>query len=228
MTSERADSRRRLRLRPLVPVLALGLLVAAGVPLLLHRGGAASRRVLDSGARRSTPTHLLAALPDFKCRAVAKDDRVSQELYPVPRPPFSKDIFPCSRCHDRPDDFNPTKRNLTLQHRNIKLVHGPRQQWCYDCHNPSKRDTLRLAGGREVSFTKSYELCGQCHGTKLRDWRLGVHGRRIGCWNGKRQYLLCVHCHDPHAPRFRPLEPLPGPTRPSEIQLHDRHEGSQR
>ena len=55
---------------------------------------------------------------------------------------------------------------------------------------------LRLANGTLVPFEESYRLCGQCHGDKYRDWRAGVHGRRVGSWNGEKQYLLCVHCHD--------------------------------
>jgi len=157
--------------------------------------------------------------PMFECTGVRSDDTVGAEQFPVPKPPFSKDIFPCTRCHDKPDDSNPTSRNLVAMHQDIKLAHGSREQWCYDCHNPTDRDKLRLAGGRLVSFETSYELCGQCHGEKLRDWRRGIHGRRIGCWNGARQYLLCVNCHNPHAPKFRPMHPRPRPKRPSEIQL---------
>jgi len=162
--------------------------------------------------------------PMFDCLAVRSDDTVGAEQYPVPKPPFSKDMFPCTRCHDRPEDTNPQQRNLVAMHQDIKLAHGSREQWCYDCHNPTFRDKLRLAGGRLVGFEASYELCGQCHGEKLRDWRSGIHGRRIGCWNGKRQYLLCVNCHNPHAPKFKPMHPRPRPKRPSEIQLDDRSE----
>ena len=165
--------------------------------------------------------------PVFECLPVREDTSVADDQYPVPLPPFSKDIFPCTRCHDKPEDFNTTKRNLTLEHLDIKLVHGPREQWCYGCHNPTDRDVLRLAGGRTVSFLKSYELCGQCHGPKLRDWRLGIHGRRTGCWNGKREYLLCVHCHSPHAPKFKPLTPKPRPKKPTELKLGGQDEGGE-
>ena len=55
---------------------------------------------------------------------------------------------------------------------------------------------------------------GQCHGTIFRDWREGIHGRREGYWNGAKSYLLCAHCHNPHAPRFQAIEPLPPPVRP--------------
>jgi hypothetical protein len=159
----------------------------------------------------------------FACQAVRDDDSEGSNQYPVPKPPFTPGMFPCTRCHDKPDDFNPTPRTLTAQHMNIQLAHGSREQWCYDCHNPPLRDKLRLAGGRLVGFETSYELCGQCHGEKLRDWRNGIHGRRVGCWNGQREYLLCVNCHNPHAPAFKPMHPLPRPKRPDEIHLDQEH-----
>jgi len=65
-----------------------------------------------------------------------------------------------------------------------------------------------------VPFTESYRLCGQCHGTQFRDWRTGIHGKRTGYWDGPKRYLLCVHCHNPHSPRFAALQPLPPPLRP--------------
>ena len=61
-----------------------------------------------------------------------------------------------------------------------------------------------------MPFEESYRLCGQCHGEKYRDWRAGVHGRRVGQWNGAKRYLLCVHCHSPHQPRFKPMAPTAG------------------
>ena len=189
--------------------------VAAPNPVPAARGG---RPVLRTEMRQNQGAEPVDA-PDFECLPVKRDDSVGDDQYPVPLPPFSKDVFPCSRCHDKPNDFNLTPRNLTIEHVDVKLNHGPREQWCYGCHSPSNRDTLRLAGGREVSFLKSYELCGQCHGEKLRDWRLGIHGRRAGCWNGKREYLLCVHCHNQHSPAFKALQPEPRPRRPDEIQL---------
>jgi hypothetical protein len=228
--------------------MVLGVLVVAGLPVLVlggqagHDAGPAS----PSGSPAATPAPAVESPPiggdlavsakeaartyrqdqgaepvapaNFECKAVRRDDSVDSDQYPVPLPPFSTDVFPCTRCHDKPNDFNTTKRNLTLEHLNIKLVHGPREQWCYGCHNPTNRDVLRLAGGRTVTFLRSYELCGQCHGPKYRDWRLGIHGRRTGCWNGKREYLLCVHCHNPHSPKFKPLEPMPRPKRPTEIR----------
>lgn len=134
----------------------------------------------------------------------------------VPPPPFTEGIFPCSECH-RDLKTNPLRRTLTDAHDDIVLKHGE-HRWCLDCHNPDDRDKLRLADGTLIEFSRSYLLCGQCHGDKFRDWKAGVHGKRTGRWNGKKQYLLCVHCHNPHAPKFQPLKPLPPPVRPADIQ----------
>jgi cytochrome c553 len=130
----------------------------------------------------------------------------------VPPPPFSEDIFPCSECHDAEWETN-KKRRVLEEHEDILLRHDEKNRWCLDCHDAVNRDKLHLADGRLVDFTESYKLCGQCHGPKLRDWRKGIHGRRTGYWNGPRKYLLCAHCHDPHAPRFKPVKPEPAPRR---------------
>lgn len=132
----------------------------------------------------------------------------------VPPPPFSAGAFPCSDCHDPEIPVNTRRRELTTAHAEIELRHDEEHRWCLDCHDPGNRDMLHLAGGELVPFEESYRLCGQCHGDKYRDWRAGVHGRRTGHWDGEKSYLLCVHCHDSHAPRFAPLEPLAPPLPP--------------
>lgn len=131
----------------------------------------------------------------------------------VPPPPFSEGIFPCSNCH-KSLPLNRERREL-FAHTEIVLKHDEEHRWCLDCHDPTNRDFLHLANGDRVSFDTSYMVCGQCHGEKLRDWKAGVHGRRTGYWNGEKQYLLCVNCHSPHQPRFKPIAPKPAPVRPS-------------
>ena len=145
-----------------------------------------------------------------------KPATVPEEIQ-VPPPPITEGLFPCSECHKdlKP---NPTPRPLKDMHDDIVLKHGERGRWCFDCHNPEDRDKLRLASGNLIDFKESYLLCGQCHGDKYRDWKAGVHGKRTGYWNGKKQYLLCVHCHSPHSPHFKPLKPLPPPVPPDQIQ----------
>jgi len=96
----------------------------------------------------------------------------------VPPPPFSEGIFPCSQCHAGMP-ANKTRRKLEMMHQDIELKHMP-GGWCFDCHNPDNRDTLRLANGKTVKFEESYNLCGQCHGTILREWKAGLHGKRTG------------------------------------------------
>lgn len=139
------------------------------------------------------------------------------ETFPVPPPPFSAGIFPCSDCHAGMET-DLQRRELTDMHTDIVLNHAEGQRWCLDCHSPEDRDTLRLVSGEVISFSESYRLCGQCHGDKYRDWRMGLHGKRTGYWNGDKQYLLCAHCHNPHDPRFKPLPPMPPPQRPEEIR----------
>jgi len=151
-----------------------------------------------------------------KSETVQGSDKIPE--FTVPPPPFSEDIFPCSECHNDMEP-NPIRRELE-EHIEIaqSFDHASDQRWCLDCHNPDDRDTLRLASGALISFEESYMLCGQCHGTIFRDWKAGVHGKRTGEWNGKRIYRLCVHCHNPHTPRFKQIMPLPPPVRPDEYE----------
>ncbi len=136
----------------------------------------------------------------------------------VAPPPFTEGIFPCSQCHDgKTVKLNTTPRKLVEMHDDIVLKHGPESRWCLDCHDPTDRDRLHLASGQRIEFSESYLLCGQCHGDKFRDWKVGVHGKRTGEWNGKKQYLLCVSCHIPHTPHFQALKPMAPPTRPGAV-----------
>lgn len=154
-----------------------------------------------------------------KTREQVKQNRAKE--IQVPPPPFSEDIFPCSECH-ADMEINTQRRELDA-HEDIVLDHGEKKRWCFDCHDAKNRDKLHLAGGELLDFNVSYQLCGQCHGPKLRDWKKGVHGRRTGQWNGTKKYLLCAHCHNPHSPKFEGIKPEPPPIRPSKIGV--KHEG---
>lgn len=145
--------------------------------------------------------------------AAVKQSRPAENSFAVARPPFSEGIFPCSQCHAYMK-ANTKRRNLTEYHGNIVLNHAQGQRWCTDCHDSQNRDKLKLASGDQIEFSESYKLCGQCHGTQFRDWKVGVHGKRTGNWNGDKQYLLCVNCHNPHDPKFKVLKPLPPPDKP--------------
>jgi uncharacterized CHY-type Zn-finger protein len=134
-----------------------------------------------------------------------------RQTYPVKYPPLTAGIFPCMNCHDDMER-NKKRRPLKEMHAEIMLKHG--QRWCYDCHSEKNMDRLRLAGGEEIKFEESHMVCGQCHGNVYNDWKKGIHGKRTGSWNGKKEYFLCVHCHDPHSPPFRALKPEPPPVPP--------------
>lgn len=138
-------------------------------------------------------------------------------LIAVARPPFSPDIFPCSSCHSETDVVDRTRRDIDF-HDTVHFDHDSKNRWCLDCHDAQNRDKLRFADGRLLDFTQSYLLCAQCHGIKFRDWKAGEHGRRTGSWSGQKVYLLCVHCHDPHSPKFKAIEPLPPPLRQEMIK----------
>jgi hypothetical protein len=143
--------------------------------------------------------------------------RGAAQEFPVPPPPLSEGIFPCSQCHkDLP--VNKKKRELKDEHTDLKLHHAETLRWCLDCHNAANRDKLHLLNGDLIDFQHSYELCGQCHGNVYRDWRAGIHGKRTGFFagSGQRMYLLCVACHNPHDPAFKPIKPEPAPFRPTD------------
>ena len=189
------------------PLILLSLLTAALALTVAARGVGAGAAASGSGG---TPQEGQGAGKDTPRQA---GEGLKLE---VPPPPFSDGIFPCSDCHN-PKDLPPnrTRRTLTDAHDDIVLKHDEAHRWCLDCHDADDRDRLHLASGEPVPFEESYRLCGQCHGEKYRDWRAGVHGRRVGFWNGAKSYLLCVHCHNPHQPRFKKLAPKPVPLRPT-------------
>jgi len=139
-----------------------------------------------------------------------------QEEFPVSPPPMTEGIFPCSNCHASME-VNRNKRELKDEHTDIRLHHAETMRWCLDCHDAKDRDKLRLYNGELISFKESYRLCGECHGNVYRDWKAGIHGKRTGYFaGGKRTYLLCAHCHNPHDPEYRPIKPEPPPVKPSE------------
>jgi hypothetical protein len=148
--------------------------------------------------------------------ALAKE--TSQE-FPVPPPPFSEGMFPCSECHASME-VNLKRRELKEAHEDIVLHHGETMRWCLDCHNARNRDKLRLFNGELIGYNESHRLCGECHGNVYNDWKAGIHGKRTGYFagTGQRTYLLCAHCHNPHDPKFKPLKPEPPPYRPTDKQ----------
>jgi hypothetical protein len=172
--------------------------------------------------------------------SAANDPRIERNLEP-PRieadaSTLSEDLFPCTGCHGDMEK-NGTRRVLSFHDEQQSVFsHDARNRWCLDCHDLENRDVLRLINGAHEPFSRSHRLCGQCHADKVRDWYVGVHGKRVGSWSGAKTYLLCVQCHNPHSPRFQgvrtvvlhgrpvvvptldPVRPEPRPLRPEEMR----------
>jgi hypothetical protein len=197
-----------------VTVLAILLVIVRAKPIVPHEGSLANRafRPADFPDVFGADEALVGIAPRASSGA--------EMAFPVPAPPFTEGIFPCMQCHEVIPP-NPERRPLEAMHGEIALRHDEEHRWCLDCHDEKDRDQLRLASGTLVPFTESYRLCGQCHGTQYRDWRSGIHGKRTGYWDGTKRYLLCVHCHNPHQPRFAALKPLPPPVRPQFLRAED-------
>lgn len=103
------------------------------------------------------------------------------------------------------------------------LQHGRGRIWCLDCHHTTQRNKLTDHFGNPISFDQPQLLCGKCHGDKLRDWRDGIHGKRIGEFasDGKKRWFVCTECHNPHNVQdgtrnrgFQQLEPETPPQLP--------------
>jgi len=103
------------------------------------------------------------------------------------------------------------------------LQHGRGRIWCLECHHATKRNALVDHFGEPISFDQPQQLCGKCHGDKLRDWRDGIHGKRIGEFTstGKKRWFTCTECHNPHNVQdgarnrgFMALQPEPPPQLP--------------
>ena len=119
----------------------------------------------------------------------------------------------CSDCHGVFDSRVVDPPVDLKQHAHIELRHGMNDR-CYNCHGREDRNKLLLHGGVEIGYDQVEMLCAKCHGTTYRDWQVGMHGRTNGSWDkgsGRQVRLKCTQCHDPHAPAYAPIVPMPAP-----------------
>lgn len=117
----------------------------------------------------------------------------------------------CATCHDTRDpNFSRMDAAMLDEfHHGLKYAHGSLS--CLSCHNPQDYNTLRLADGRALEFTRSIQLCAQCHGPQYRDYQNGSHGGMTGFWDlkqGPRERNHCTDCHDPHHPKYPLVMPV--------------------
>ena len=118
----------------------------------------------------------------------------------------------CQDCHQ----IFSTEQIFTVQprhHQDIVMDHGM-NVYCINCHDIEDRNRLVLDGGKTTTYDNVDRLCAKCHGPTFRDWQKGMHGKTMDFWMqdmGTPRRLGCTECHNPHAPAFAPMAPLPGP-----------------
>lgn len=138
-------------------------------------------------------------------------DYSHEEAVVKPREPYldrNKMFSICTEaCHNDsyqkpPESIKPRllKMHTDIVPNSLQLKHGRGAVWCLNCHNANDRSTLVDNFGEKISFNQPQKLCGKCHGPILRDWRDGIHGKRIGMWDkgGKKRWWVCTECHNPH------------------------------
>jgi len=144
-------------------------------------------------------------------------------------------------CHNGtypPPPKNKDPRKLTMHTDlvadSMNLQHGRSSIWCLDCHSAKTRNKFIGHNNELFDFDQPQKLCGKCHGQVYRDWRDGIHGKRIGEWasTGKKRWFVCTECHNPHDVQqgkrnsgFAKIPPEPAPKLPKGVYNadHERH-----
>lgn len=123
------------------------------------------------------------------------------------------DGAPCSSCHEGTEPLQGDPKEKGVFHEKIEIKHG-RNQHCFNCHNRKQPADFSNFDGSPIKLADVQLLCAKCHGTQFRDWNSGAHGRRTGHWDvakGGPKQTVCIACHDPHWPVFKPLKAAPAP-----------------
>ena len=108
------------------------------------------------------------------------------------------------RC--RTDD-NPERRELTVPHQTICVV-PPRRAEPLVPRLPRRGEPRRAAARQRLARAVRRSRTASAASATATSTATGAPGSTAdasGSWNGKKQYLLCVHCHD--SARTRPSSP---------------------
>ncbi len=121
----------------------------------------------------------------------------------------------CATCHSTKAPNAAARLGEPLRDFHQKLAGQHGSLSCLSCHDATDGyASLRLADGQRLPYQEVMKLCAQCHGPQYRDYLNGAHGGMIGHWDltqGGRVRNNCIHCHDPHAPKYPTVTPAPGP-----------------
>ena len=176
-------------------------------------------------------TQPLGALPMFEGQVsgegVMRSRTDKLTLYPVCG-------IACHNGYYPPVPISKNPRALTMHldiiPNSLDLQHGNQAIWCLDCRSAKQRRFLEDNFGNPIGFNEPQKLCGKCHGSVYRDWRDGIHGKRIGEWasDGKKRWFVCTECHNPHDVQqgsrhsgFAQIEPEWAPKLPKGVDNFD-------
>lgn len=123
------------------------------------------------------------------------------------------DGAPCKSCHEGTEALQGNPAEKGVFHEKIQLKHGRNKQ-CFNCHHRMQPANFSDYDGTPIELSRIELLCAKCHGTTYRDWNNGAHGRRSGRWDaakGKSNTTVCIACHDPHWPIFKPIKAAAAP-----------------
>ncbi|MEI6588906.1 MAG: hypothetical protein WCO38_03080 [Verrucomicrobiota bacterium] len=199
--------------KPVVPSARL-----AGIPSGTIRISAA--QLIKSGADVSGLD--CYACHDPKHPPVIKFALDGQVILPKEHTDLIYSMRNCEECHsqEKPQkiQYNPDGSTIIPKaHQDLmQMAHGKavKNNNCYNCHNENQLNTLHSSTGKKLNFDQATQLCAGCHGTIYEDWLAGSHGRTEGYWDhklGPARKQECSSCHDPHAPSFTGIIPMPGP-----------------
>lgn len=118
--------------------------------------------------------------------------------------------YPCTQCH-KGIKINVVDKEVYDKHPGLKFKHLSEVRLCRTCHDPANPNHLVLLNGTSITFDEVPQLCGQCHGKIGFNWTRGLHGKQVGSWNGEKTRWVCTECHNPHAPKYKPMETVLNP-----------------
>ena len=162
--------------------------------------------------------HITTAL--FVCVTILLPLHGFPDTKVVPREGYIK-LYPCSRCHEHKKELSHkkkfTKKDFEGMKKHTDLIykHMAEVTNCFLCHDRENPDRLVMLDGVVQSYNNATGLCGQCHGLRLKKWKENMHGFQSGGWNLEQKKYACTHCHEPHNPKFKPMESRPPPHKPT-------------